>query len=185
MELDNLKSDWKKTGLGKKNQNELLMMTKIKNHPAIKRIRIKFIIETILILAFLVVYYDGFDGATKPLWANVLLIGATIAYLIARIAGGLLLRKPIREGNLRKSLASFQKQLKRMAAIILCTSFLFGSAIISFFTSSINFTQGKYFILAGMLLSLVLLVYLSSRNWLKRVQGINKTLIEFSDTADQ
>jgi len=41
MEFDTLKSDWKKTGNAKKNQEELLMMTKIKNHPIIKRIRIQ------------------------------------------------------------------------------------------------------------------------------------------------
>ena len=53
MELDKLKSIWKNTGSGKKNQNELLMMTKIKNHPKIKRMRGKFLIETLLILVFL------------------------------------------------------------------------------------------------------------------------------------
>jgi hypothetical protein len=183
MEFNKLKSNWKKAGVGLKDQNELLMMTKIKNHPDIKRIRIKFIIETILIIVFLAVYYDGFDGATKPLWANILLIGSTIAYIIVRVLGWLALRKPIRGENLKESLVSFQSKLKRMANLILFTSFLFGSAIISFFTSSIDFTIGKYLVLAGIILSLMLLVYLSSRNWFKRIEAINTTLIEFNDTA--
>lgn len=184
MELDNLKSNWKKAGVGKKDQNELLMMTKIKNHPDIKRIRTKFIIETILIIVFLAVYYDGFDGANKPLWANLLLIGATISYIIIRFAGWLVLRNPIKGENLKSSLITFKNKLQRMAISVLLTSFLFGSAIILFFASSIDFTKGKYFMLAGMALSLILLVYLSSRNWFKRVEGINTTLLDFNNKTD-
>ncbi len=81
MEFDHLKSSWKSTGQGKISQAELLMMTRIKNHPHIKRTRIKLLIETILIVVFLAVYYDGFDSATKPLWANFLLIGTTTSYI--------------------------------------------------------------------------------------------------------
>jgi len=183
MDLDNIKSNWKNAGIGIKDQNELLMMTKIKNHPNIKKLRIKFIIETIMIIVFLAVYYDGFDGATKPLWANLLLIGSTMAYIIVRILVWLELRNPIRGENLKNSLISFQSKLKRMANMILFTSFLFGSAIISFFASSIDFTVGKYFVLAGMIISLILLVYLSSRIWEKRIESIKSTLIEFNDTS--
>jgi len=185
MEIDNLKSNWKKAGQGKKNQTELLMMTKINNHPKLKRIRLKLIIETILILVFLAVYYDGFDGATKPLWANMLLIGTTTAYIIARFAGWLVLINPIKGDDLKKSLSRFQQVLKRMAISILITSFLFGLAIISFFTSSIHFTTGKYVVLAAMIVTLLVLVYVSSRNWLKRMNSIKATLIEFEGTTGE
>ncbi|MEO8253684.1 MAG: hypothetical protein ABI554_04790 [Flavobacterium sp.] len=179
MEFDQIKSTWKKTGEDKKNQTELLMMTKIKNHPNIKRIRIKLIIETILLTIFLAVYYDGFDGATKPLWANILLITTTIAYIVVRFIGWLVLRNPVKEGDLKKSLVSFQNKLKIMVISILLTSFLLASAFISFFTSSINITKGKYFLLTGIIITLILLVYLSSRNWIKRIKHIKTTLMEF------
>jgi hypothetical protein len=185
MELDDLKSKWKKVGEGKKGKNELLMMTKLKNHPNINRIRIKFLIETILIIVFLLAYYDGFDGAAKPLWANLFLIGAMISYIIARFVGWLVLRNPIKGDNLKTSLIAFQSKLKRIAISVLLTSFLFGLGIILFFASSINFTKEKYLVLAGMGLSLILLIYLSSQNWFKRVKGINATLLEFNDSADQ
>ncbi len=184
MELDKLKSNWKKMGVGRMDHNELSMITEIKNHPNIKKIRIKFIIETILIILFLAVYYDGFDGATKPLWANLLLIVSTISYIIVRFIGWLVLRNPIKGENLKTSLINFQNKLKRMAISVLVTSFLFGSSIILFFASSIDFTKGKYLMLAGMVLSLILLVYLSSRNWFKRVEGIDKTLLDFNNSAD-
>ncbi|MDD7888191.1 hypothetical protein [Flavivirga sp. 57AJ16] len=184
MELENIKSNWKNAGKGKRDKTELLKMTEIKNHPNIKKIRIKFIIEAVLLIIFLAVFYEGLDGVTKPLWANALLIVTTTTYIIVRFLGWLVLRNPIKEGNLKKSLISFHNKLKQMAILILLTSFLFGSAIISFFTSSINFTQEKYFVLAGMIITLLFLVYLSSRNWIKRIKGINETLTEFDDKAN-
>jgi len=162
MEFDNLKSNWKEAGIGKKTPNELLMMTQIKNHP----------------------YYDAFDGATKPLWSNLLLIGSTGSFIIVRFVGWLVLRNPINGDNLKTSLITFQNKLRRIAISVLLTSLLFGSAIILFFSSSIDFTGGKYFMLAGMALSLTLLVYLSSRNWFKRVEGINTTLLNFNNSTD-
>lgn len=184
MEIDNLKSNWKKMGDGKKDQNELSLMTSFKNHPHIKKIRIKFVIETILIIFFLAVYYDSFDGATKPLWVNLLLIVTTISYLIVRFIGLLVLRNPIKGDNLKTSLINFQNRLKRMAISGLVTSFLFGSSIILFFASSIDFTKEKYLMLVGMVLTLVLLVYLSNRNWFKRIESINSTLLDFNNITN-
>lgn len=184
MELDNLKSNWKKVGIGKKGENELLMMTKIKNHPNIKKVRVKFIIETILTTVFLVAYYDAFDGANKSLWMNLLLIVTTVSHITVCFIGWLVLRNPIKGENLKTSLINFQNKLKRMAISVLMTSFLFGSSIILFFASTIDFTKGKYLMLAGMLLSLLLLVYLSSRNWFKRVEDINTMLKDFKKNND-
>jgi len=182
MEIENIKYSWKNTGKGKRNQTELLKMTKIKNHPNIKRIRIKFIIEAVLITFFLAVYYTGFDGANKPLWANVFLIISAIGYVIARFVGWYVLQNPLKDGNLKKSLIRFQTKLKQVAFSIMLTAFLFGSAFISFFTSSIDFTREKYFLLAGMILTLLFLVYLSNRNWIKRIKAIKTTIKEFEDS---
>jgi hypothetical protein len=185
MELDTLKSNWKSAGKGIKGHNELWKMTRIKNHPDIQRIRIKLMVEAVFITFFLAVYYDGFDGAFKPLWANILLFGSAVAYIIARVFGFLVVRNPVKGENLMKSLAGLRSTLKLAVNAILVTSFLFGSAIILFFSSSIDFTTGKYFVLGGMLLALVGLVYLSNRNWFKRIERIDKTLLEFNDIADR
>jgi hypothetical protein len=181
MELDKLKSTWDRANTGNKSQNELLMMTKVKNHPTIKKMKLKFLIEAILLTVFIAVYYDGFDGATKPLWANALLIGTTVLYIVVRFAGWLVLRNPIDGDNLKNSLLGFLLKLKRITIGIILTSFLFGCAVISFFASAIDFTKGKYTALSFMLLSLILLVYLSSRNWNKRISEIKTNLKEFDE----
>ena len=141
MELDKLKSTWDQSSTGKKSQNELLIMTKVKNHPTIKKMKLKFLIEAILLIVFIAVYYDGFDGETKPLWANLLLIGATSLYIFVRFVGWLVLRNPINGDNLKQSLLNFQSKLKQITIAIVLTSFLFGCAVISFFSSSIDFTK--------------------------------------------
>ncbi len=184
MTLDNLKSNWKHTGSRTKNQDQLEQMTKIKNHPNIKRMRIKFIFEAILLTLFLAIYFDGFDGATKPLWANVLLIATTITYILTRVVGWLLLRNPIKGHTLKTSLIRFQRQLRQMALSTRLTAFLFGAAIILFFSTAIDFTTEKYLLLAGMIGTLILLVYLSSRNWNQRIKGIQTTLGEFEHKVE-
>ena len=180
MELENLKSNWKNLGSGKKNQSELLTMTHINNHPRIKQIRLKFIIEVILITGFLTVYYNGFDGDTKPLWANLFLISATVLYILNRFIGFIVLNNPVSETNLNASLQAFKNNLQKIAFLTVITSFLFGIAIIVYFSTSITFTSGKRIVVAGMLVTLTVLVYISYRNWINRVQSIEDTLQELS-----
>lgn len=182
MNLDHLKSNWKQAGAGNRNQHELWAMTQIKNHPDIQRIRLKLIIETMAIIVFLMVYYDAFDGADRPFWANAILVVATSFYVIVRISGWLLLSNPIQGDNLKTSLILFKNKIKQIAVLILLSSFLFGAAVIGFFASSIDLTPGKYMVLVGMLMTLILLVYISSRIWLKRLAGVKKTLSEFNET---
>ena len=182
MELDNLKSNWKNAGAGKKTQNEILIMTKIKNHPKIKQIRIRFLIESFLIIAFLALYYDGFDGNAKPLWVNILLICTTALYILNRLVGLVVLRNPVKENNLKQSLKIFSNNLQRIYFFTLLTSFLFGSSVILFFSITIHFTMGKYIMLAGMIIFLTVLTFLSGKNWIKKVKSIEKILKELGET---
>lgn len=181
MDLDHLKSNWKNVGKEQKTPEELLAMTRIKNHPKVKRTRIKFLIETVLLVAFLMVYYDGFDGADKPFWANMLLICSGSIYILSRFVGWRILRNPIKDSNLKESLQNFHRNLKRISTAILFTSGLFGVAVISFFTTSIDFTKSKYLVLAFMVIVLFLLIYLSTRIWKSRIKSINYTLTELNN----
>lgn len=176
MDFDSLKSNWKNTGDGIKDQKELLMMTKMKNHDNLKRIKIKLIIEAVLVTFFLAVYYEAFDGDNKPLWSNLLLIIATCSYLLVRYIGWIVLRNPINGENIKTSLIVFQNKLHKTAYFNLITSFLFGVTLITFFVSSIDLTEMKYFMVIGMVLTLIVFVYFSSRLWFKRVKRISNAL---------
>ena len=179
MELENLKASWKNAGSDKKDQNELWMMTRIKNHPQVKKLRIKFLIESILLTIFIFVYYDGFDGNTKPLWANIVLVFSAVMYVVLRFVGWVVLRNPINGNDLKKSLSNFRRKLKGIAFGVISTSLLFGATIIIFFVSVINFTTQKYILLAIMVITLIISLYISSKIWVKRVGYITKTINEF------
>ena len=176
MEFDKLKSTWQNAGKDGKDQKELLMMTKIKNHPQTRRIRLKFAIEVFLLIVFSIVYYDAFDGASKALWTNVLLIGSAIAFIVTRFVGWIKISNPVNGNNLKKSLEIFHDSLRRMSILVLSSSFLFGVALIIFFTLSVSLTNEKVFLVVGMVISLLLFIYLSYRNWNQRIKNIERTL---------
>lgn len=179
MDLDSLKANWNQVGSGQKSQNDLLLMTKLKNHPHIKRMKLRFALEAALLVVFITIYYDAFDGSTKPLWVNLLLIGSSIVFLSIRIFSWLMLRNPAIEDNLKQSLQSFQLMLKRIGVSLLLSALLFGLSILIFFTESVELTQRKYAVLTLALVTLGIMLYLSSRNWLKKIKEINSTLSEF------
>ena len=179
MDFDHIQANWKKASTGNKSQRELWMMTQINQQPQIRRLKIKLIIEAMAIGVFLIAFYDGFDGQEKPLWATIFLIAAAAIYIMVRTRGVLLLRNPIKGENLKISLVRFKRDLLQMATISLLSSCLFGAAFITFFTSAIDLTREKYIVLIGMIVFLLLLVYLSSRNWLRKIKTIQRTLGEF------
>ncbi|WP_394749247.1 hypothetical protein [Spongiimicrobium salis] len=156
-------------------------MTKIKNHADIKRMRIKFMVEGVALILFTAVYYDGFDGHAKPLWANILLIGSAIAYVLTRILGWHALRNPIRANNLKKSLETLHIRLKHIAISNTIASISFAVALILFFSSIIVFTREKYGMLLGMIITLGAVLLFSRRNWIRQIKAIKRTLEEFQE----
>ena len=179
MNLEELKSNWEKSGAEKKSQAELLMMTKIQNHPKLNRIKIKLIVESILLITFLVVYNNIFDGGNKPLWANITLIISAALFILTDLIGYLTLQNPIKGSNLKASLNRLHFRLKRVTIFSLTASFFFGSSVILFFTSTVEFTKGKYLMLAGMIMTMIILMYLSYENWILRIKQIKTAKTEF------
>ena len=79
MELDDLKSGWQNAGGDLKSETDLQRMTRIANHPSIKKIRTKLIIESIVLLLILFIYYDWFDGNKKQL-SKAMDLGCFVSY---------------------------------------------------------------------------------------------------------
>ncbi|CAN5478011.1 hypothetical protein BH10ACI1_BH10ACI1_15380 [soil metagenome] len=183
MNLEELKSNWKQTGAEQKSQAELLMMTKIQNHPILNRIRLKLIIESILLIIFLIVYHNMFDGGNKPLWANITLVISAALYILTDFIGYLILQNPVSGNNLKNSINNLHLKLKRITFFSMLTSFLFGSSVILFFAPTIDFTKGKYLMLAGMIVTLIILMYLSYKNWMFRINRIKTAKAEFDETV--
>ena len=56
MELSDLKSGWQNAGGEFKSEGDLQRMTEMVNHPSIKKIRTKLVIEIIMLVFFLFIY---------------------------------------------------------------------------------------------------------------------------------
>lgn len=173
MELDELKSGWQNAGGNYKTNADLARMTKLNSHPTLKRIRTKLIIETITLSFFLVVYYDWFDGDTKPLYANLLLFAAALLYIFNDVIGYFSLAKPVLKENLTLSVQHLLKKVKRLSILSLFISFFYSVCLLVFFLSIVTFTREKSFILLGMILVLVQLTHISYkiwRNWILKLE---------------
>lgn len=183
MELDDLKSNWKNAGQNKKSPTDLQRMTRIENHPRLKRIRTKLLIEVVLLSVFLLVYQDIFDASDKPLWVNSCLIAGVGLFVLNDIVGYFMLRNLHGGSNLAQFIHSLRTKLKRLQVLSLSTSLFFGASLILFFSVGLDFTTRRYLLLAGMILSLFVLTYVSFKNWSYRINEIQKTAEEFTGSV--
>jgi hypothetical protein len=173
MDINELKSNWQQANIGTKNRDELRTMLAIQDHPRLTRIRIKFMIEVVLLLVFLATYNNMFDGSEKPIWVHALLIASAIGYVATDILGYLALRNPIQADNLKTSLHTLYQKLHRIHLFSLLSSFFYGVSLLLFFTSS----AGDYppLLVAGMALTFLLLIYLLHRSWASWTDQIKET----------
>lgn len=182
MDIDEFKSNWKQSGTDKKSRKELMMMVNIQNHPKLNRIRIRLIIEVILLVAFIVSYNNIFDGVNKPLWVNIALLITAALFIITDVIGYFILQNPIRGNNIKESIFNLHINIKRISVFSLIVSFLFGLVTIIFFTIAVS--QYKYLKFAGLLITLFFMIYMSYNSWLQRMNQIKKSGMEFEEESE-
>lgn len=180
MELNDLKSGWQNAGGSLKSEADLQRMTKVTNHPSLKRIRAKLIVETIGLVLFLVIYDDWFDGDKKPFYANLVLVVALVLYVFNDVIGYMAITRPVMEANLKLSIQNYLMRIKRLSVFSLLISLLYSISIILFFTSVINFTKEKGFILAGIMIVLFQMILFSSRIWTRWIKNLKQQVKDFN-----
>ena len=184
MEINDLKSMWKNAGKSSKSEADLYQMTKITNHPSLKKIRTKLIFETIGLVAFLLIYYNWFDGDKRPLYANLLLITAILLFIFNDVIGYIIILKPIKVSNLKTSIQNYFLRIKRLSVFSLIISFLYSISIIIFFSSVISFTKEKYLILIGIIVTLLVLTYFSSKIWSTWIKKLKQQVEDFNSDSE-
>jgi hypothetical protein len=179
MDLNELKSNWRQSGTQRKTLSDLQRMTLLNQHPQLRKIRIKLIIEVLALLAFLIIYYTAFDGNEKTFIMNALLITAVVLYLLCDFAGYLLARNPIKATDLLTSIDKLLRHLRILSTCSIITSAFFGATVILFLTSEIDFTPKKYMILAGMIATLIASMVVLAKIWKGRISNLEKTAADF------
>lgn len=184
MELNDLKSDWQNAGGSFKSEADLQRMTKLTNHPFLKKIRTKLIIQIIGFVLFSFIYYDWFDGDKKPFYANLVLAIGLLLYIFNDVIGYVAITRTIMKTNLKLSVQNYLMIIKRLSVLSIIISFLYSISIIIFFTSVINFKKEKGLILVGIIVILFQLILLSSKIWTKWIKNLKQQVKNFNLNDD-
>lgn len=183
MDLNELKSGWQKAGGAFKSEADLRRMTRIINHPSIKKIRTRLIIEIIALLFILFIYYDWFDGDRKPFYANLALVTGLLLYIVNNVIGFIWVLKPVRKTNLKDGVEEYLMRVKRLSVFSVTIAFLYSIFIMIFFASTINFTKEKGLVLVFSSVIMFQLILLSFHIWKKRISKLKQQAAGF-DTDD-
>ena len=119
-------------------------------------------------------YIYFFDGDRKPLYANVLLIGAMLFVIIHNIIGYMLTRRGIKGNNIKQSLEDRLSKMKTYATVSIATRMAAAICLWLFFISVIKFDVDRYWMLAAVILAVVAQLTVLSRIWkgrIKRMKG--------------
>ncbi|MEN9910390.1 MAG: hypothetical protein RLZZ540_3549 [Bacteroidota bacterium] len=181
MEIDDLKSDWNAIQSIPKNEETLLFMLKENMHPVLKSIRKQIVIEVTAWSLFLIVYYSMFDGATKALWVNLVLI-ITLLMPILHSFYGYYYNKYLADGsNVKVALEQLYNRLKKYAFITIISRMGFICGLLLFFTYNIHFTTTKYFLLLFVLVVFSIQIFVLYQVWAKRLGALQETIRAFFD----
>lgn len=179
MNIDELKSDWHQAGREPLSEKELAMMTRVRNHPTLRRLRIKFMTEIVALAGLLFLFYDGFDGAEKRLTVNILLVVSIVIYITNNALGYFHLQNPSVGGNIREALIKQTHSLKRLAVLSMASSIVYAATLLFFLTYQAVFTQRKYIILSALILVFCLLFYYSWISWKRKITHFRQLEADF------
>ena len=176
MENDSLKSAWRRMATEDKSSEELKTIIRERGHSLVKRIRRQLIIETIGVIAFLIVYYDFFDGDKKPLYANIFLVTALAFVISHNVIGFIQMRFRIKGENIKQLLNDRLYKMKIYAIASGILRLLVVCAFLVFFVSVIKFTQVKYWILIGAILLFLTQMVVFIKIWNGRIGRMREVI---------
>lgn len=181
MDLENLKSDYKKQGLEDlKTAENLNRMKQSGNHPVLRSIKKQLIFESIIWAVILVVYYDFFDGQQKSILWNLLLVISILSVLIHNVLGYILVKNPIFGDSIKESLLKYLAKIKTFSFISIVSRVLAVTILLGFLTSNSEWGFNKILLFGGMMLiTISSQIYLLRKVWKKRIALIENTLSTF------
>lgn len=179
MNIDDLKSDWHRAGQKSFSEQELAMMTRVRNHPSLRKLRIKFMTEIVALTALLFLFYDGLDGDQKPMLVNIMLITSIVVYIANNALGYFYIQNPKVSGNIREALVKQSHSLKRLAVVSLASSAVYAATLLFFLTYQTAFTQRKYIILSALIVVFLLLFYYSWISWQRKIAHFRRLEADF------
>ncbi|WP_221392371.1 hypothetical protein [Dyadobacter sp. NIV53] len=181
MDINDLKSEWQNAGNNFVDEEKLKLMTKINQHPGLKKLRTELFFDAIILTAFLIFYYDGFDGDKKPILINAFLIASILIYIGNNVFGYKLIKNPVRAENILASVERYILVLKRLSITTIIASVLYATTFTLFFTISLPSTPKKYIAIAVMVLIFGSVRYAYYKRWQQKIDHFRQLLNEFNN----
>ena len=147
-----------------KNGDGLKPMLQARTRTVYKQVRRQLLWEVCAFSVILIFYYDAFDGARKPVYANIVLVAAILAVLTHSLLGYRRVQPVGETGHLRGAL---EKQLKRLRVYAIYSVLSRGAwtiALAVFFSATITVHGWVFAAAAGVILTVQVL-------WLSRIWG--------------
>ncbi|MFY0593960.1 hypothetical protein [Roseivirga sp.] len=181
MEIDDLKNTWQNSGNQHTGAEALSLMTELKNNGRLKRMRKRLIIESTLVFVFILLFYNGLDGAEKPLWTNIILVLSGLIYITNRLIGLRIVNLPNTDLDVKTMSIQLLKKLKNLSFTSCGSAFFFGGSMLLFMTINIEFTTHKYIFLGGLILGLFAFTLISYKIWNQQISRLKGLISQLSE----
>ncbi|MFD2147943.1 hypothetical protein [Mucilaginibacter antarcticus] len=132
MELDELKNAWQNINTPNTPAHKIATMLSENNHPVLKGIRKQVIIEVAVWSIFLLCYYTMFDGDTKPVWVNAVLVVSVLLPIIHNLMGYSFARYLINGTSLKQSLIVYLSKVKMYAVVSIGSRVILAAGFVLF-----------------------------------------------------
>ncbi|NMH87000.1 hypothetical protein [Flavivirga algicola] len=174
MELDDLKSEYQ--NMNNDNSKSIESINKMKyssKHPVLNGIKKQLVLESVIWILILIVFYDFFDGHLKAFYWNVLLVISILLVLIHNMLGFMVVKKPINDHNIKNSLKKYLNKIKRFSRVSIISRVLAFVIFMGFLTSNIIWDSHKIWTSTVFFsIAVVVQVYFLNRVWRQRVKKI-------------
>ncbi|WP_160717702.1 hypothetical protein [Chitinophaga solisilvae] len=150
------------------------------SYPVRRGIRNQLLLEAACYLALLLAYYDIFDGHTRPLTLNLILVAAIAFMLLHNILGYIHTAARISGREITRSLQQEISRLRQYAIISVLSRATGFAGLITFFAAGIRWTPFKYWILGAAVLILLVQLYILSGIWRNRISRLRNTLLQLT-----
>lgn len=131
--------------------------------------------------AFLIVYYDFFDGDKKSFYLNALLVASVLLLLAYNVFGYTLAKNPVMGNSLLESMQQQLQQLKRYALVSVSCRIFAMAGIFTFFLANVHWNSSKYPAIGAIVIGALLALFVQRSIWAARIKRLSNTIATLKD----
>lgn len=145
-------------------------------HPARREMRRQMLVEIVLLMIFLWVYYDFFDGDRRPWGVNALMVAAVGLVIVHNVVGYVFSRRAMRGDHLQEMVRQHVAAMRRFAVASVLMRVGMTVCVLVFLSYGIIWDTWKVWVLAGIVLVAAAQLAWLGMIWRRRIRAIGQAL---------